>query len=117
MACNILKTIIKGFAAIVHPLNDLLVGNFNKNPHKKKTPFKWEASQQKVFDTVTEKPSNPSVFSYADYRLPFKLHTDASCIGLEAVLYKHQYGFDCVIGYASCSLKQLSCSQAGVSRA
>ena len=47
----------------------------------------------------------PPVLAYADYRLPFKLHTDASTTGLGAVLYQHQDGHDRVVAYASRSLK------------
>lgn len=32
---------MKGFAAIVRPLNDLLVGNSTKKPSKKRTKLKW----------------------------------------------------------------------------
>ena len=99
------RRFVKGFASVVRPLNDLLVGYSTKKPAKKKTPFKWEAPQQEAFETVIEKLSNPPVLAYADYRLPFKLHTDASCSGLGAVLYQCQDGLDRVIAYASRSLK------------
>ena len=39
--------------------------------------------------------------------LPFKLQTDASNIGLGAVLYQHQDGQDHVVAYARRSLKTL----------
>ena len=99
------RRFVKGFAAVVRPLNDLLVGNSTKKPTKKRTPFKWEAPQQKAFETVIEKLSNPPILAYANYKLSFKLHTDASCSGLGAVLYQHQDGLDRVIAYASRSLK------------
>ena len=101
------RRFIKGFAAIVRPLNDLLVGHSTKKASKtkKKTPFKWEEPQQQAFDRIIEKLSNPPVLAYADYRKPFKLHTDASVSGLGAVLYQQQDGIDRVIAYASRSLK------------
>ena len=99
------RRFVKGFAAIVRPLNDLLVGNATKKSTKKKTPFRWEEAQQKAFETIIEALSNPPVLAYADYKMPFKLHTDASMSGLGAVLYQHQDGFDRVIAYASRSLK------------
>ena len=39
--------------------------------------------------------------AYADYGKPFKLHTDASILGLGAVLYQEQDGVEKDISYAS----------------
>ena len=47
----------------------------------------------------------PPVLAYADYSMPFKLHTDASCTGLGAVLYQSQDCIDRVVAYAIRSLK------------
>ena len=94
----------KVFSAIVRPLNDLLVGQSTKKPTKK-IPFKWEEPQQNAFKTIIDRLSNLPILGYADYRLPFKLHTVASGNGLGAVLYQHQDGLDRVIAYASRSLK------------
>ncbi|MCG7869398.1 MAG: hypothetical protein JAY74_23895, partial [Candidatus Thiodiazotropha taylori] len=47
----------------------------------------------------------PPALAFADYKLPFKLHTDASVSGLGAVLYQYQDGADRVVAYASRSLK------------
>ena len=67
----------------------------------------WTETQQTAFETLKEKLTNPPVLAYADYRLSFKLHTDASTTGLVAVLYQHQDGQDRVVSYASRSLKPL----------
>ena len=99
------RRFVKGFARIVRPLNDLLVGNSTKKPSRRRTPFEWGETQQRAFETIIEKLSNPPVLAYADYRKPFKLHTDASSSGLGAVLYQHHDGIDRVIAYASRSLK------------
>ena len=71
----------------------------------KATPFDWKEGQQRAFDLLKEKLISPPVLAYADYRLPFKLHTDASCTGLGAVLYQRQNNKDRVVVYASRSLK------------
>jgi hypothetical protein len=56
-------------------------------------------------DQVIEKLTSPPILAYADYTLPFILHTDASNEGLGAVLYQKQGGNDRVIAYASRSLR------------
>ena len=102
---------IKNYSRIAWPLNDLLVGHDMDAKDKKKkksatkTPFTWSDSKQNAFETLKEKLTSPPTLAYADYRPPFKLHTDASVTGLEAVLYQHQDGQDRVISYASRSLK------------
>ena len=94
------RQFIKGFSTIVRPLNNLLFGNSTKKPSRNETPFRWEA-----FRTIIAKLSSPPVLAYANYKLPFKVHTDASTSGLGAVLYQQQDGIDRVIAYASLSLK------------
>ena len=106
------RRFIKNYARIARPLNDLLVGHStakkdkaSKKSRAKKTPFVRTEAQHTAFETLKERLTNPPVLAYADYRLPFKLHTDASTTGLGAVLYQHQDGQDRVISYASRSLK------------
>ena len=99
------RRFVKGFARIVRPLNDMLVGVSTKKPTRKRMPFEWGEDQQRAFETMIEKLSNPPVLAYADYKKSFKLHTDASSSGLGAVLYQQQDGIDRVIAYASRSLK------------
>ena len=107
------RRFVKNYARIARPLNDLLVGHCTNNKSKGKKPktkvsravFEWTDSHQKAFESLKEKLASPPVLAYADYQLPFKLHTDASNTGLGAVLYQNQGGLDRVIAYASRSLK------------
>ena len=46
------------------------------------------------------------ILAYADFTKPFKLHTNASVLGLGAVLYQVHEGVEKVISYASRSLTQ-----------
>ena len=71
----------------------------------KRSAFWWEEPQQKAFETLVGKLTSPPVPAFADYKLPFKLHTDASVSGLGVVVYQHQDGADRVVAYASRSLK------------
>ena len=105
------RRFIRNYARIARPLNNLLVGHSTakkdkaKRPKTKKVPFEWTDSQQKAFESLKEKLTNPPVLAYADYRYQFKLHTDASSTGLGAVLYQNQDGQDRVVAYASRSLR------------
>ena len=99
------RRFLRGFSAIVRPLNDLLVGVSTTKGTKKNPTFMWGSSQQLAFEPVIDRLSNAPILAYADYKLPFKLHVYASCSGLGAVLYHHQDGIDRVIAYASRSLK------------
>ena len=72
------RRFIQNFARIARPLNDLLIGHETfkktkgkKRPKVKKVPFVWEDAQQKAFDTLKEKLTNPPILAYADYHLPF----------------------------------------------
>lgn len=97
---------IKGFASIVRPLNDQLIGHTNKKQKrgtsKKRTPFKWTDAQQKAFDNIKEQLTNPPVLGFADYNKPFTLHVDVSSTGLSELLCQKK---DRPIAYARRSLK------------
>ena len=105
------RRFIQNYAKIARPLNDLLVGHSTVKKDKakrmkaKKAPFDWTDDQQEAFEALKEKLTKPPVLAYADYRFPFRLHTDASSTGIGAVLYQQQNGRDRVVCYASRSLK------------
>ena len=61
------------------------------------------------FEALKKLCSECPVLAYADYSKPFVLHTDASTVGLGAVLYqKQEDGKDRVIAYASRTLIEQS---------
>ena len=65
----------------------------------------WTLECQLAFDQLKDLCTSTPILAYADYKKPFQLQTDASDLGLDAVLYqvnnnKHQR----VIAYASYSL-------------
>ena len=47
-----------------------------------------------------------AILVYADFAKPFKLHTDASVLGLNAVLYQVHDGVEKVISYTSRTLNK-----------
>ena len=98
-------------------MNDFLVGHLTNNKGKgsskgksinnktKSVPWIWGECQQKARDIVIKKLTSPPVLAYADYSMPFKIHTDASGDGLGPVLYQNRDGVDRVITYASRGLR------------
>ena len=101
---------IKGYASIARSLNDLLIGHPIGVTSKKRLPnhgtlFTGEETQQKAFETIIRCLTGMSVLAYADYSLPFELHTDASSNGLGVVLYLEQNVRKRVVAYASRCLK------------
>ncbi|PIK40868.1 hypothetical protein BSL78_22298 [Apostichopus japonicus] len=60
----------------------------------------------KAFEKLVEKLTRPPILGYADYEIPFELHTDASLGGLGAALYQIQEGKKRVIAYGSRCLRK-----------
>ncbi len=89
------RKFIQDYSKIIKPLNDLTVGypplqkgrrqgNESKqylNP-KKEFGDRWDQSCQQAFDMIIEKLTSAPVLGFADPKLPYILHTDASTIGL-----------------------------------
>lgn len=105
------RRFIQNFANIVAPLNALLQGHGTVKKHRRKKkgnlPVKWQwmERQEEAFQAVKSKLLEPPVLGFANYKLPFILHTDASSVGLGAVLYQVQDGKNRVIAYASRGLR------------
>ena len=78
-----------------------------ENANKKKTFVEWTAECQQAFEKLKQLCSQTPILAYANYRKPFKLHTDASENGLGAVLYQKQDdGTDHMIAYVSRTLSK-----------
>ena len=69
--------------------------------------MEWTAEHQQAFEQLKLLCSQTPTLAYANYRKPFKLHTDDSESGLGAVLYQKQDDdTDCSIAYASQTLSK-----------
>ena len=105
------RRFVKDYSSIAKPLNSLLEGHCTdrkkkkKRKHKEPTEWVWQAEQQQAFDTIKDKLTHAPVLGIADYSLPFIVHTDASGLGLGAVLLQAQEGQERVIAYASRGLR------------
>ena len=96
---NYYHKFIPKYAHIAWPINQLVSG---ENANKKKTLVEWTAECQQAFEQLKLLCGQTPNLAYANYRKPFKLHTDASENGLGAVLYQKQDdGMDHMIAYTS----------------
>ena len=76
-------------------------------PIKRRLWVEWNGECQEAFNKLKQLCSQTPILAYANYKKPFKLHTDASENGLGAVLYQKQNdGTDHVIAYASHTLSK-----------
>ena len=78
-----------------------------EDANKKKSLVEWTAEWQQAFEHLKQMCSQTPILAYANYKKPFKLHTDVNENGLGIVLYQKQDdGTDCVIAYASQTLSK-----------
>ena len=69
--------------------------------------MQWNLECQAAFEALKEHCCTTPVLAYANYKKHFRLHTDASDLGLGAVLYQQdENGKNKVIAYASRTLNQ-----------
>lgn len=90
------RRFIKDFASIVEPMHRLM---------RKNIPYIWNEDCQKAFEILKEKLTTAPILIYPDFTKPFVLYTDASYLGLGAILsQKDDEGNEHVVAYASRSL-------------
>ena len=106
------RRFVKDFSKVASPLTELLQGHVpvkkgsRKNKGIEELKCKWGPQQQNAFEMLIEILTSDPVLGYADYSLPFVVHTDASGTGLGAVLYQKQGKSLRPIAYASRCLKK-----------
>lgn len=74
------RRFVRNFSDIADPLTNLL---------RKKVAFVWTDETQRAFDNLKRILINFSVFRAPDFDLPFSLATDASDVGVGAVLLQN----------------------------
>ena len=91
------RKFIKDYGSTAEPINRLL---------KKETKFYWSDECEESFKKLIFYLTNPPILIYPDFVKEFVLETDASTIGLGAVLaQKDKNGINRAIAYASRMLK------------
>ena len=94
---------IKNYARIAKPLNDLLEGEASK---WKTQPVDLPPQAKEAFDILKMKCMIAPVLAFADFEKPFLLETNASSLGLGAMLsQKQDDGKFHPVAYASWKLK------------
>ena len=86
------RKFIKDFSRHAKPLTMLL---------KKDNPFEWTDKQQQAFERLKQRLMKAPILQYPDFNSPFILYTDASKVGLGAVLSQKKNGQEYVVAYAS----------------
>ena len=96
--CGYYRSFVRHFATIASPLNILL---------RKNQPFVWGQAQEQSFQQLKKALTTAPVLTFPDYTLPFVIYTDASALGVGAVLMQTvKSGKNKVLGYASRTLTQ-----------
>ncbi len=96
--CGYYRSFISGFVKLASPLTQLL---------KKEVPFHWNTLQERSFNYLKEALINAPVLVFTDYEFPFVMYTDASALGLGAVLMQQDVrGKRRGVAYASRTLNQ-----------
>jgi hypothetical protein len=80
------------FATVAAPLYDLL---------KKDATFEWDSRHEDAFMQLKDAFVNAPILSYPDFSKRFVLQTDASNVGIGAVLYQEVNDAKRIIAYAS----------------
>ena len=87
------RKFVEGFAKIAAPLNQLM---------KKETSYEWKSQHQEAFEYLKKRLVTTPILVHPDFNKPFTIMTDASALGLGAVLsQKDDNGKEVVIHYAS----------------
>ena len=97
---------VKHYSQVAEPLQNLLtwcnqISSNKKRARKIDLQPHWKDEHQESFDKLISLLTSAPILAYADYTLPYELHTDASLKGLGAILYQNQEGNKRVIAYAS----------------
>ena len=95
---NYYRRFVRNFAKIAQPLHHLT---------KQKIPFKWSTEYEVSFTTLKEHLTSAPLLVFPDFTKPFILDTDASDVGIGAVLaQRDDQGREQVVAYGSRLLRK-----------
>lgn len=88
------RRFVMGYAHVAEPLTSLT---------KKSVAYEWSRACQSALDEIKNALIIPRL-AYPDWKKPFNLYTDASNVGLDAILSQDQEGREVNIAYLSRTL-------------
>ncbi|KAH1016964.1 hypothetical protein HUJ05_007705 [Dendroctonus ponderosae] len=95
--CNWMREHVPHLSTISAPLTDLLKGGAKK--------FKWTPEAEEAFEQTKKAVASAQPLSRPDFAKEFVLQTDASSIGMSAVLYQLDGEKRLIISFASAKFK------------
>uniref|UniRef100_A0A6G5AA37 RNA-directed DNA polymerase n=1 Tax=Rhipicephalus microplus TaxID=6941 RepID=A0A6G5AA37_RHIMP len=95
--CAYYRRFVENFSKIAEPLTKLT---------KDDVPFTWEIEQQKAFDELGKRLQGSPILAHFDETADTEVHTDASNVGLSAILVQWKNGQEKVLAYASRKLSK-----------
>ena len=99
--CTYYRRFVPSFADVAHPLHKLT---------EKDQPFTWTKECDSLFYRLKEALASAPVLAYPETEDPFELATDASNVGIGAVLSQVHQGYERVITYYSQALSKPECN-------
>lgn len=100
------RRFVPHFAQLARPLHAQMGKEKKKGTERAQpVPFVWSDDCHMAFNQLRRCLMSPPVLAYPDFQRPFVLTTDASSLGLGAVLSQHQDGGERVIAFASRGLR------------
>ena len=93
--CSYYRRFVRGFAELAAPLYNLLHDD---------VPFAWDEDCEKSFNSLKSALISPPILGFPSEDAEFILDTDASGVGIGAVLSQVQNGIERVIAYFSRSM-------------
>ena len=96
-----LRKFVPNYSSILAPISDLLRDPRFRSKKARRAKVPWGHAQTEAMETLVNLLTSPPIFALPDWSKPFRLHTDASETGAEAVLTQVQEMVEKTLAYAS----------------